>query len=401
MAHPSLFPLAPSAPRVRIAFLVLVGILLGLLFSGTGRAEADSVTTLSGDLYYPNGFTVPAGEIWELDPSADTTIESAGNVVVIGTLRMRPANESIDHTLTFVDVDESKFVGGGMMVLPNDIGLWVMAGGQLDIEGTAKTPWAYDWQTEWAGDEVLAAPVKSGDYEFTSVTGPSDVPSANTYGYQPELLNLTRNVVIGGTPEGRSHVFIHSQAVQTIKYATIQWVGPDFDAGTDQTGRYGLHFHHGMDGTRGSVVEGVVVRNAGNHAFVPHRSHGITFTQTISYDTVAAAYWWDPSTDSVDNSSDDITYDRVVAANASANPFKKHVNSAILLGQGENTSITGSVVVGYQGTGSNPAAYSWPGAEGGRWHFADNLAHNNKSNGIFVWQNTSYNHVVEDFVAYF
>ena len=34
------------------------------------------------------------------------------------------------------------------------------------------------------------------------------------------------------------------------------------------------------------------------------------------------------------------------------------------------------------------------------WDFRRNIAHNNKCSGIFVWQNTSDSHVVEDFICY-
>src|SRR3989338_10373715 len=72
-------------------------------------------------------------------------------------------------------------------------------------------------------------------------------------------------------------------------------------------GRYALHFHMSGENNRGVVVEGVVARDIGSHAFVPHASHGITFRDTLSYNTAETPYWWDPRTN----------FDRGVNPNAS------------------------------------------------------------------------------------
>lgn len=34
------------------------------------------------------------------------------------------------------------------------------------------------------------------------------------------------------------------------------------------------------------------------------------------------------------------------------------------------------------------------------WEFQANVAHNNKCQGIFVWQNSAGNHIINDFIAY-
>ena len=50
-------------------------------------------------------------------PQVNAQLSSSGNVVVLGQLIMRPISAAIRHTL-LVDVDESRFVGGGMTVTP-------------------------------------------------------------------------------------------------------------------------------------------------------------------------------------------------------------------------------------------------------------------------------------------
>jgi hypothetical protein len=398
--------------------LALAALLIGayMLIAATPAAAAADRVLTDGE-NFPSGFTVPAGQTWEFNPSADTHVTSSGNVVVLGTLRMRPAAANHEHLLQFTNVDESKFIGGGMRHAdaPNDIGLWVEGAGVLDISGSPVTPWSYEWESDWSSeDDIVAAPNTPGQYSnFTQVNSAAGVPAANSLGYKAELLNLSRNVRIEGTPGGRSHILINSPdatAPQTIKYAAIRYMAPWFN-GDHITGRYGLHFHHNRDGSRGSIVEGVVVRDTGNHAFVPHASHGVTLTNTIAYDVTSEAYWWDESTAELCgdnegcNETFDLVYDSIVAAKVKPNPARQHESSAIQLGAGERMTITGSVVVGMLDSGQNVSAYHWPSKDRGIWVFVDNLAHNNESHGIFVWQNTTgeedENHLIDGFTAYY
>jgi hypothetical protein len=75
-------------------------------------------------------------------PGSSTTLESNANVVIAGELVMRPSSHENVHTLRFVDVDETAFVGGGNVPLDSDVGLWVMGEGRLNAKGVEKTSWA-------------------------------------------------------------------------------------------------------------------------------------------------------------------------------------------------------------------------------------------------------------------
>ncbi|MEN8237777.1 MAG: hypothetical protein ABFR53_01115 [Actinomycetota bacterium] len=399
-----------------LAALLIAGALM-VLANGQSVSAASTRVLVDGETF-PDGFTIPAGEIWEFDPDADAKVTTSGNVIVLGTLRMRPNDASVEHFLQFTGIDESKFVGGGHSAegTPNDIGLWVQDAGLLDIAGTPVTPWSYQWESDWSStDDIVAAPNTPDDFStFTQVDSAADVPPVNDLGYGTELLNLTRNVRIEGTEGGRTHILIHAPNApvpQTIEYLAIRYVAPWFDD-TDVTGRYGLHLHHNADATAGTMVTGVVVRDADNHAFVPHASHGITFTDSIAYGTTGEAFWWDRS--SADacggvigcNETNDVVYDSVVVADTDAPPIGQHTATAMWMGGGENLTVTNSVVVGMSGGwGTNASAFGWPNPERGVWNFTDNIAHNNHANGIFVWQNTSgeddENHVVEGFTAYY
>ena len=398
-------------PRSTTLLTALIAVFLVVVPAPPASAAADRVLHDGED--FPNGFTVPAGQVWEFDPNADTNVTTSGNVVVLGTLRMRPSSADVEQFLQFTNVDESKFVGGGMTHndAPNDTGLWVEDTGVLDISGTPVTPWAYDWQSDWsASDDIVAAPNTPGDYtNFSQVDGPGDVPAPNALGYKTELLNLTRNVRIEGTPEGRTHVLVHSSSPQTIKYAALRYMAPWI--GKHDSGRYGLHFHHDHDGSRGSIVEGVVIRDTNNHAFVVHGSDGVTLTNTIAYNVTSEAYWWDESTaeacgdNTGCNETHDLVYDHIVAARIMPNPDRKYTASAIQLGAGENLSITGAVVVGMLSSGKDVSAYRWPSDDRGVWNFVDNKAHNNERHGAFIWQNTSgdddKNHLIDGFTVYY
>lgn len=387
--------------------------------TSTTHEHTTSTTAVSGepiqreqvliteDQSYPEGVVIPAEESWVLDPETNITLTASGSVEVLGELVMQPASGDVEHVLRFEGVDESAFVGGGMDPVPTDVGLWVMGSGQLLLEGEEKTAWDYEFDPAWAGDEVVAAPNTPGnftDFEPVTVT-----PAPNDLGYATELLNLSRNVRIEGTEDGYSHVFIRSTQPQTMRYTAIRYVAPTFGE-TDATGRYGIHIHMSGDGSRGSVVEGVVIRDAGNHAFVPHASHGITYRDTIAFNVLNEAYWWDPPGDDEEdedeeavqvNASNDIVWDRAVVAGLDlGTEGNKNRLSGFYLGDGTNLTVSNSVAVGVRG-GFDRSGFIWPESSRAVWTFENNIAHNNEANGIFVWQNNPEHHVIDGFTAYY
>ncbi len=410
---------AVSPHRRRLSAIGVALLLIGGLVVARAPEAAAAVKTIKQS-DCAKGCTIPAGEVWQFNPGKSQSITSTGNIVVRGTLRMRPSSAKVVHTLTFKGIDESELVGGGSKVIASDVGLWVMGSGKLDIRGSKKKAWAYAWNPGWkAADNIVAAPNTPNRYGFTQVDKASQVPARNTYNYRTELLNLTRNVRIRGTAAGKAHIFIKSSRPQVVKYAELRYMSPDFlnrDPRTgrtdDKTGRYALHFHMSGKGSVGSIVEGVVVRDADGHAFVPHGSHGVTFKHTIAYKTRGEAYWWDESTGDVCpagkpdcNASHNIRYICAIAAGTTTHSAGKHTGAAFQLGAGRNNSITRSVAVGMRAGGKDNAGYKWPSKDHGVWHFVANRAHNNQASGIFVWQNTGgitkQNHVIDGFQAYY
>ncbi len=306
-------------------------------------------------------------------------------------------------------------VPDGLGVPDGDVGLWVVGGGVLDLAGTRRAGWnrAGTDPTWRSGDEIRVTPVASGDTTSFPVFAPGSTVPSGPSGARAEVFDLTRNVVIEGTPTGRTHVVVRSHQPQSLRWVLIRHVGPrEFDAGRrgDTTGRYGLHFHHCGSGSAGTVVEGVVVRDAGNHAFVPHASHGITFDDCIAYDVAEDAYWWDPPADQGHdgNNSDDIVYRHCLAARVRVSdhpdPQGKFELTGFYLAGGRRTAAVDCVAVGVAGQ-VNASGFHWPstvnGIEANVWDFRDCVAHNNARHGAFVWQNTGTGpHVVERLHAY-
>ena len=386
-----------SAALTSVFFVVMSFILVNFT---SGKAEAAGTTQITG---FVHGFTVPPGETYEIVG----LVETDANVLVKGTLKMRPGS-----TLRFVGVNEAAYVGGGMEPRASDGGLWGMDAGRLDIQGTRKVSWnrTGDDATWRATDELLVTPTATSDFTgFAPFVKGNPVPSV----YDPvsgetwfaEVFNITRDVVIEGTQNGRAHVLIRSTSPQTIKYARFEWLGPQQGSGTKRDGvlgRYPVHFHHCMNGSRGSEVIGNVVMNSGHRAFVPHVSHGILMHDNIAYNIHEDAFWYDRL-----EGPNDVTWSHNLVAKVTTIPsYRGYRLAAFWLGSGVGNTAVNNVAVGVQGN-KNATGYVWPEIphavfDGGNavWEFAGNVAHNNKVNGIFTWQNTDAIHVITDFVAY-
>jgi hypothetical protein len=390
------------------------------------------------------GVVIKAGSALIFAPEKNRTLETTGNVAVHGKLVMRPANQNIVHRLRFIGVSERRFAGGGMRVLRSDIGLWVMDHGRLLISGSPKLAWTRtidgvpagaDWielqedPVGWSvGDEIVLTPTESPTVEghhtrydqatIVAISGRMIQLSRSTrfahpavdlgagIRFTPEVLNLSRNVQIEGTRRGRAHIFIHAMHSQSVQNAAIRHMGPRRRSSDGYTkpvlGRYGLHFHHCEDGSRGSLVSGVVVRDCGAHAFVPHMSHGITFTDCISHNTFEGAYWFDPRRRHKKRlpGTNDTLYERCVASLVRTDPPFRPNWGAYLMGTGRGNVARSCVAVGVGGQKTSCGFYWSKLSAGGVWGFEDCVAHNNAADGIFAYQNNGSAHVISRFRAY-
>lgn len=401
---------------------------------------ADGHTVLFDvELATVSGMNINTGGTLKFDPTKSTTLQSSRNILLEGNLIMHPDNVSVVQTMRFINIDESKFIGGGMDMLEPDIGLWVMGQGQMDLVGEKKTSWtrvsgsvaagAHTIDLEHAplnwhiGDEITIAPTESptvgdafllgfDDHSILNIAGAHITLNSGTSRPHPkvnnewtaEVMNLTRNVRIEGTEGGNSHIFIRSAKPQTVKYIALRFMGPRKDKNADGvkdkvSGRYGFHFHHSLDGSRGSILEGCVVRDTANNAYVPHVSHGVSFKDNIAYNVVEPAFWWDEG---------EIAHDVLWEGNIVAlNKFVFHsltifdtptfLNTAFEMGKGDGNIARNNVAVGVQSVDSG--SYDWEANNDSVWEFTNNLSHNSDL-GIRVWQNSTYIHVLKDFKAY-
>ncbi len=209
--------------------------------------------------------------------------------------------------------------------------------------------------------------------------------------------NLGRDIKITGSGHIR---FMAGSVASTIAYVEIDLRPPV------EVGKYPLHWHHAGSGSQGTLVEGVVIKNSPNRAFVPHASHGITFRHTIAKDVAGSGYWWDPpsyQSSSQAENSNDIVYDHalvdgVVPLAGDAG----HRLMGFMLGAGRRNSVVNSVAMNVNG-GKDSAGFQWPESHGSQpnlWRFENNAAHHNKRNGIFVWQNNGQSQVVKNYRGY-
>lgn len=331
-------------------------------------------------------------------------VHIAGNVNLTGDL-------IIEGRLT--GVDTFTLEGNGFQLL-------VQHGGQLDLRGVEKTAWCPwgDTATGWQlGDFLAVAPTAPNVFVMSAVlwsgawgTRPAfspDVTLPDGQVVKPEVANLIRSITL----KNLSRIHFHDDAgVQILKHVAV------VDSGvTGVLAKYPLHFHLCGESVRGSLLEGVVVVNGKNHAFVVHGSHGVTLRDCVAHNTTNDAYWWDPPVaippafqkDHTANNSNDIVYDHCLASRVNPVPGDNGFRlAAFVLGAGSGNTLTDSVATCVQGQSAVDASgFHWPESAnqnvgGNQWVFENNTAHNNKVDGIFVWQNDSNPHVVDGFVGY-
>jgi hypothetical protein len=419
---------------------------------GPGRQAVVRGTVLLDVDARVKGVVVRRGAALIFPPGTDRTLTSTANVVLHGTLRMRPSGPRIVHRLLFAGIDEGRFRGGGEDVLASDVGLWVRPRGMLDLVGSPKRAWtraegslasgATTIQLQHApdgwrvGDEVAVVPTASGDFTGFEVRRLAavnhatrsvrlsealdlDHPRAVLPGGRvmtAEILNLTRNVRIEGRPGGRAHSHIMSERRQRIRHVGLRHMGPRRAGGLEPvSGRYALHFHLGNDGPEGTLVEGVVGRDMGNRVFVPHTSHGITFRRCIAYNVAETPFWWDRLKAGREDDGNvqaedfalthDCVWDRCVAANVFAvRGGSSESVEGFLHNFGMRNAALGCVAVGVRAP-NLATGYFWPAqvqelGDNAVWRHEDCVAHNIEREGFTVWQISSDVHVVDRPIVY-
>ncbi len=79
--------------------------------------------------------------------------------------------------------------------------------------------------------------------------------------------------------------------------------------------------------------------------------------------------------------------------------FRGYRLAGFNLGGGSGNSLVDCVTVGNLGN-TGATGFIWPESGSGLWTFQGCVAHNNKTDGLFVWQNNTSPQLIEDFVAF-
>jgi hypothetical protein len=257
--------------------------------------------------------------------------------------------------------------------------------GDLTVTGSGTTLYARSGVTVDAnGHQIMFRNGARADWQGTPV-----------FTWDANNMNLVRDININHV----SRIIFIDAGPSIIRYVRVD------DAGVfNQLGFYPLHWHLNGDASRGTLVEGVVVSNGQNHAFVPHGSNGITFKDTIALNTQHYAYWWDPQDSNglgSQNHSNNITYDHALADGVSYDRSQGQLNlyhriAGFWLGSGSNNAVRNSEARNVVG-GVDCSGFVWPEKDHSVWTFKNNTSFNGDCHGIFVWQNDSLPHVVDGF----
>jgi hypothetical protein len=245
------------------------------------------------------------------------------------------------------------------------------------------------------------------------------------------VINLTSNFIIQGTATGRSHVFIKSTMPQHLWYGKLRYMGPRIND-TVVKGRYSLHNHHCIDGSRvvsdGSTsgeaqflyptqetaqYRGLISQDSANWSFVAHESHGIYFYDCIGYNNTDDCFAWDfapPDSGISEDPTHDATFDSCGAFKTTPRGPQTNRISGFTLAKGEKLSnrMFNCVTAGLGPTlaAGGPAdgnGFRWVSApDVGVWDFHDNMSHNICAHPWHIWQNDTFDtHVIVNHKAYF
>lgn len=406
----------------------------GVLWDLEGTATPNPSGPPGGGVLEFTDLTIVAGATLELDPATDTVLTLNGRTEVMGTLRSHP-NPGVTHEIVVV-CDEAAY-GGGDAHMGTDPGVYVMGAGVLDLVGTQRTAWtratgdiaqgatsftvadATGWKP---GDSLVIAPSVTRNYgganwwqaydyaTVVSVVGSTvTVDTATTHphpvrlGRGCEVINLSSNVAVRSDVGTRGHIMFMGTAAQHLADVTVDGLGSRGTSG-EILGRYPLHFHRAGEGTRGSTLNRVVVANSDRRGFVPHESHGITFTGCASHSVRGAGYWWDDDDQTDDCLWHDCLASRTVPLQPSGWPGADDRGLRLpgfLLGEGEGCEALRCVDVGNHGeTGAGFVWSATANLDPNHWLMEDCEAHNSRHAGILVWQNDPEVRPVDRFTAW-
>ena len=113
-------------------------------------------------------------------------------------------------------------------------------------------------------------------------------------GFQGEIVNLTRNVVIeSAEPDGiRGHTMFHNNSAGSISYAEFRHLGK-----RDILGKYSIHFHLCGNTMRGSSVIGASIRDSHNRWITIHGTDDLVVRDCVGFKSIGHGYFLEDGTE--------------------------------------------------------------------------------------------------------
>ncbi|MBI4260436.1 MAG: hypothetical protein HY658_07705, partial [Actinobacteria bacterium] len=393
--------------------------------SGRPPGEADAVL-VAHDVSL-DGPDVRVGPVWVtgsliLPADRSTAITLSGSLVALdgGLVRAgspdRPVASGSTATVRF-DGPERSELAGGPDFEPDDVGLWVLDRGRLELHGApVRGTWGElaatapagsrevvlegdvtDWPTPSRVVVTATNATRDDENEAVGVLGAEPAGGGRTRllldrplsfehlgepGRSGEVGLLTRNVTVESVDPARpGHVAFLAGARGGISYTAFRDLGPE-----DVLGRYTLHFHLMGDSSRGTVVRGSSFESAGGFWLNIHGSNGITAVDNVGFGARGSGFYMEKP------AGWDNLWLHNLGVSVAPSENLRHRNAVFWLLLGNR--LVGNVAVGAQ-QGADASGFFLPQVSRDEPAYErptvvlHNEAHSNRRYGFASWMNLS------------
>jgi hypothetical protein len=337
-------------------------------------------------------------------------------------------------------------VDTAMVALDSDVGLWVLDRGVFTAAGALKRAWSFLTDGAGPGDAVIAVEDASGwsagdlvaltpsaerserehfaqfdELAIAAVSGDGstsvELVNAPVHTHagcdrgtclrRAEAINLSRNVVVRSADDSaHAHVMVAQRASLQLDSVELRWLGPEWPEDGPRCGgprrRAPIWFHQQDDAADGSFVRHVAIWGGQSHFAVIERSHGIELRDVAGYDALGSGFelFYDAAgcASCERDFAPRVLLREVLAAKLGValreqdclRIVHRHTGIAVSGGEGSGCERCVATGIGYLGGGADVAGFSWQEGGSGRpaaFVFTDNVAHNNRNHGAFIWHN--------------
>jgi hypothetical protein len=212
---------------------------------------------------------------------------------------------------TWVKLGQMARAGEARMVLPYPLPGWkvgdkvvvVGTSRQVGYLGTRKLPTDDSIRGKQSSEERIITQMKqwggSGldaetQWQIVTLDAPLKYEHRALTGYQAEVANLSRNVVVeSANPDGvRGHTMYHRHSAGGISYAEFRHLGKE-----NVLGKYPIHYHLCGDTMRGSSLVGVSVWGSKNRFVTVHGTQYLVVRDCVGYDSIGHGFFLEDGTE--------------------------------------------------------------------------------------------------------